>query len=199
MKYSRIPVIATLSLLAACGSDSKSPTDINNGNVSGTASFTYTGGGGGSYSATGAIASSAIQTTPFATTWATGWKDNSDNSTNIAANIPRTGGLADFLVITINSQTTGAATIDPNCSPTNTTSCNEVVFVIGMNASGETFSYGCLLESGTITILSISSTNATGSFAGSGTCFDASQATSAFTVTNGSFNVPLLTNIPGNI
>lgn len=198
VKYSCVLVIATLSLLAASCGD-KSPTDPIDGDVSGTVSFTYAGGvgGGGSYSAIGAIGSSVSATTAHTATWAAGWKDNSDNSTNVLANMPRTDGLSDVPAITINRQTAGAATINPNCIPTSTTSCNDVFFFIGADATGSSFTYLCTLTSGAITILSISSIKVTGTFSGAGSCLHASSGTtSAFAVTSGSFDVPLLANIP---
>lgn len=189
MKYRRVPIIATLSLLVACGD--KSPTDVNAGIVSGTVSFTYTGAAGGSFSATGGIASIATAAA-HATTWATGWNDNSLGTTNIVANVPRAGGLADFAVIIINSLTTGPNTIDAMCS-SDTPSCNMVILAMGATSAGSMPSTECLLESGTITVSAISSTNATGSFSGVGFCFSLSNpsVTSDFVVTNGSFNVPL--------
>jgi len=189
MKYRRVPLIATLTLLVACGD--KSPTDVNAA-VSGTVSFDYTGAAGGPFTATGGI-SSLSTPTANTTPWATGWNDASDNSTNIVANIPRTGGLTDFAVIIINSRTTGVSDIAPTCAPTTTTACNIVGLFMGAGANGSSPSTICFLDSGTITISSISSTNATGSFLGSGTCISSANpgVPTVFTVTNGSFNVPL--------
>ena len=53
-------------------------------------------------------------------------------------------------------------------------------------------------ESGTIAILSTSSTRATGSFSGSGSCISSTNVMTAFAVTNGSFTVPLLPAVPGS-
>jgi len=189
MKYRHVPIIATLSLLVGCGD--KSPTDVNAGIVSGTVSFTYTGAAGGSFSATGGI-SSIASAAAHTTTWATGWNDNSLSTTNIVANVPRAGGLADFAVIIINSLTTGTNNVDANCS-SDALSCNMVVLAMGATSAGSMPSTQCFLESGTITISAISSTNATGSFSGAGSCFSLGGAgiPTDFVVTNGSFNVPL--------
>lgn len=196
MRFRHLPVVAALSLFAGCGGDS--PTGITNGTVSGTTSFTYTGGGGGSFSATGAISSAALLVTPHSTVWSTGWKDNADNSTNVLANSPRAGGLADFVVVTINRQSVGSGAIDVNCTEGASTTCNAVDFVIGVTANGENFTNLCSLESGTIAILSTSSTRATGSFSGSGSCISSTNVMTGFTVTNGSFSVPLLPSVPGS-
>jgi len=130
--------------------------------------------------------------------WAAGWTSSADNGTNVVANLPRTGGLADNAIIMANRQTVGVGTIDPACAPTSSVSCNGVMLVLGAPANEAAPASICYLESGTITISSISSTNAAGTFSGSGSCLNLSTlASSAFAVTNGSFNVPLLTGVPG--
>lgn len=196
MKFRHVPVVAALFTLVGCGGDS--PTGINNGTVSGTTSFTYTGAGGGTFSATGAISSAALMTSPYSTLWSTGWKDNADNSTNVLANIPRAGGRADFVVVTINRQSVGSGSIDFSCTANASTTCNALDFVIGVTANGEDFTNICSLESGTITISSTSSTSAAGSFSGSGSCISSTNVMTGFTVTNGSFSVPLFPSVPGS-
>jgi hypothetical protein len=195
VSYKRIAVIAALALLSAC---SDSVTDVN-GALSGSLSFNYTGGGGGSYSATGAITSAALASTPFATTWALGFKDATDNSTNVAANIPKPGTTSDLATITVKGQATGTFSIDVNCLVTGTSTCNDVTLITGQDASGQTFSNLCSLTAGSITVSALSSTSATGTFSGSGLCFTSAGAPSTWVVTNGSFNVPLLVNVPSTI
>lgn len=190
MRKTRFVVIAALSLIAACGD--KDPTGVNAG-VSGTVSFNYTGGGGGTFNATGSILSTATSSMAHTTNWGAGWKDNSDNSTVVEGNQATSGGLANTAAIIIDRQTAGTSTIDPNCSAN---VCTDVVFLIGSNATGSTFSFLCVLETGTVTIASISNANATGTFSGSGSCVASGGQTSTFAVSNGSFNVPLLQNIP---
>ena len=197
MSHRRLAVLASLSVLMACGSDSG--TNPITAVTSGSVSFSYTGGGGGSYNASGGISSATLAATPFTTTWAAGYKDATDNSTNIASNIPRTGTTSDLVVITIKGQTASTGTIAVGCVPTSTVACNSVSLLIGQSSSGATFSNICSLESGSITLASISSTNATGSFSGSGTCVSSAGATSAWVVLNGAFNVPLLPNVPSNL
>ena len=195
MNASRVPIVAAIALLLACGgSDSTGPIATSSG-----ISFTYTGAGNGTFSTSGTISATALATAPYATAWATGWRDPADNSTNVVANIPRAGGTSDLAVVAIKGQTTGTVSIDPNCVATDTTTCNDVFLAIGQSSNGASFTFICSLTSGTITVSSISSTNATGSFSGSGTCFTFTGVTSSFVVTNGSFNVPLLANPPGNI
>jgi len=180
--------------LAACGSDD--PTGINS-NVSGSAAFSYTGGGGGSFSANGAVGVTTPSATLHTTQWATGWKDNSDGSTNVAANVPTTGGLASFFGIIIGRQTVGSSTIDVSCSTTNP-ACTQVFLIVNANQQGSNFDYLCEAESGTVTITSISNNNVQGTFAGSGTCTQgvAPFGVSTWTVTGGSFNVPIIAAQP---
>jgi hypothetical protein len=194
----RTVFVAALTFFVACGGDGTGPIDFNYG-TSGGISFTYSGAGGGIFSAKGVFTATALATVPYATTWATGWKDPSDNSTTIVANLSRPGGISDLAVIAIKGQTTGTVTIDPNCITTDTVTCNEVSFRVGHSSNGTSFAYVCSLTSGAITVLSISSTNATGTFSGAGSCFTSNGTSSAFAVTHGLFDVPLLASVPGNI
>ena len=197
MRYKRLAVLASLTVLVACGSDGG--TNPVGAATSGTLSFNYTGGGGGTYNATGGISSVALASTPFTTTWAAGYKDPADNSTNIASNIPRTSTTSDLVVIALKGQAASTGTISPSCTPSTTVACNSVSLLIGQSSSGATFGNICTLTSGTVTLASISSTNATGSFSGSGTCVTAAGGSSAWVVINGAFNVPLLPNVPSNL
>lgn len=199
MRFKPVAVIACLSLLAGCGSDTTSSVDITNGTISGSLSFNYTGAGSGTYNATGAVSVATLSSTPYVTTWAMGFKNATDNSTNFAANIPKSGGTSDFALVSVKGQSTGTVTIDPSCSPTNTNSCSGVALLLGQNSSATTFSYLCTLTSGSITIASLSGTTATGTFSGSGTCFTGTGTSSAWVVTNGAFNVPVLPNVPATL
>ena len=197
MNSKRIATGVALSLLAACGSDSA--TNVINGAVSGSLSFNYTGGGGGSFSATGAITSAALASSPFTTMWAAGFKDSTDNSTNIAANIPRTSTTSDLTAITVKGQSTGTFNIDVNCVGSSTSACNDVALFTAQSAGAQTFGNACSLTSGSITVSTLSSTSAVGTFAGSGTCVTPTGGTSTWVVINGTFNVPLLVNPPSTI
>lgn len=197
MSHKRITLIAILSMLAACGGDSTTnPIDVA---TSGSMSFNYTGGGNGTFSATGGITSAALASSPYTTTWAAGFKEASDNSTTIAANVPRTATTSDISAITVKGQSTGTFTIDPSCVETSTSTCNDVLLITGWASGGQTFSSSCLLSSGSITISTLSSTNAVGTFSGSGTCFTATGASSVWVVSNGAFNVPVLANAPSSL
>jgi len=185
---------AALAGLAACGSDSPTGT---NANVSGSAAFNYTGGGGGSFSATGAVGVTTPAATLHTSQWATGWKDNTDGSTNVAANVPTTSGKANFFGIVIGRQTVGSSPVDVSCTSSNP-ACTQVFLIVNTNQQGSTFDFLCELESGTVTITSIANDNVQGTFAGSGTCTQGVTpfGESAWTVTSGSFNVPLIATQP---
>jgi hypothetical protein len=193
VNHRRLAIVAALSLLAACGSDSA--TNVIDA-ISGSLSFNYTGGGGGSFSATGAITSAALANSPFTTTWAMGFKDSINNSTNIAANIPRTSTTSDFAIIAVKGQSTGTFNLDATCAPTGASTCNELTLWIGQSAAFQSWGSVCALDSGTITISRLSSTNAVGTFSGSGQCVTSAATVSSWVVTNGAFDVPLLPNGP---
>jgi hypothetical protein len=184
---------AALCVLSACSSDD---TTGVNGGVSGSVVFDFTGGGGGNYNATGAIAANASASTVNTTTWAAGYKDNNDNSTNVAANIAHASNQSDLFVATIARQTVGSSNVDSSCSPTSTTACTSIFLILGSNSSTGDFSWVCDLTAGTVTITSISGNNAQGTFSGTGSCSQSTGGTSTWVVTNGSFNVPLLATPP---
>lgn len=175
---------AAFAGLASC-SDSNSP----NGNASGTISFSFTGGGGGTYNVTGAIPtnSSAV----FTTAWAAGERNDAEGAVAVVSVRPQTASTFDEVLIEIPRTTAGSSTIDVNCS---TNTCASVSFLLGTNTSGNTWQFFCVLEAGTITIASISNSRASGSFAGSGYCVNSTGTESAFVITNGSFDVPLLSS-----
>lgn len=187
MRHRSSILAAGALVLAACSTDKA--TGVG---VSGTVSFTYTGGGGGSYNATGTIVSAASATTARSTTWATGWKVSANASTNVAANVARSN-LFDFASITIARQSTGSSAVDPNCTPSTTTACTDVILLVGADGTGKT-DFFCQLTAGSVTIASMSASNVQGSFSGSGTCTQGVSpfATSTWVVSNGSFNVPIV-------
>ena len=159
-------------------------------------SNTYTGGGGGNYSASGPVTASSFAAGAYAATWGTGWTDATDNSLNVRANIPKSSGTSDFLIVMALRTTVGSTTIVSTCVQTSTVSCNTVGLFIAQTGGGTTYSFYCRLEAGTITIATIASTHATGTFSGTGTCFNFANAQSSFTVTNGAFDVPFLSPAP---
>ena len=188
VRISRAFLVLFAAALAGCGSDNPNEPTIG---ASGTLAFTYTGAGAASatqYSATGAIPSN-FGITNGSQAWAAGAVDASDNVTLVYAFVPKGGNTWDQSILQINRTSIGTSPIEVSCSSAN---CTEFGVWFGMNQNGTNYSYICTLVTGTVNITAISSTNATGTFSGSGTCFaSGSTSDTPFTVTNGSFNVGL--------
>jgi hypothetical protein len=77
----------------------------------------------------------------------------------------------------------------------------DVTRALGINSQGSiTFgqpqsgaaAWHCALTSGSVVVTSLSSARVRGSFSGSGSCLPSTGSPVAFTVTNGSFDVPLV-------
>jgi hypothetical protein len=184
--------LAAIILVSACSDD---PTGSNA--VPGSVAFNYTGAGGGSYNADGPISSFASQQTIHTTNWATGWRENASTSVNVAANVPQSGNLGNYFQLVVGRQSVGSSDIVLSCSSTNP-ACTSVELVVGVTQDASSFQYYCELSSGTVTITSITNDHAQGTFAGSGTCITGgvTPTQSAFSVTSGSFDVPLVATPP---
>ena len=182
--------------LGACGDDPGSPNGI-----SGSLGFSYTGAGttaSTSFSANGTIPSTVGSTSAGNNlgtgSWAAGSVSPTANYATIGAAIPRSSASWDITSISIARKTVGTSSVDPNCND-EAQNCTGVFVYFNFNPNGDTFAYACALTTGSVTISAISATNITGSFTGSGECFTPSGAFSAFTVTNGSFNVGVTTQL----
>ena len=159
-------------------------------------SFSFTGAGNGTYSASGVVP--ANQNAQVTTDWATGFRDVSENSFVLISVQPTSGGVFNQVLINIPRLTTGSATVDVNCD-SSTDNCAELAFLVGTNATGSTFQFLCGLETGTLTISTMTNTRATGTFSGTGTCFDDEANETSFAVSNGNFDVAFVSTIPGNL
>jgi hypothetical protein len=178
----RIVVVALLGVLSC--KDSSGP------NTLGSLSFSFTGGGGGTYSASGAAPSFSAPP-PTATSWATGFVDGAE--TFIAASRPRSGVLVDLVLLRFGLTTTGTETIDPACNIDGTPACNGMDLSLNFNGNGDTADFFCSLTSGTIVVTSVSGGRAQGTFSGNGQCQPGTGgAPSAFSVSNGTFDVALV-------
>lgn len=190
--------ITALLALAVTVSCSDSPSGPN-GAASGSLSFGYNGGtlvSAGSFAASGGLPAS--QTAQNTTDWAAGVRDDqSNNNISVIGSVPRAGSRVDLAMLMFDRSTAGTSTISVNCD---TETCPAVVFWYNLsesqNATGEVL---CGLETGTMTLATVTTTRATGSFSGTGSCISLDDFTTetTFTVTNGSFDVPLLTDVPG--
>lgn len=191
--------VTALLALAVTVSCSDSPSGPN-GAASGSLSFAYNGGtlvSAGSFSATGGLPTS--QTAQNTTSWAAGVRDDQNNNNiGVIGSVPRAASRVDLAMIMFDRSAAGTSTIDAaNCAAE---TCPAVVFWYNLsesqNATGEVL---CGLETGTMTLATLSNTRATGSFSGTGSCLSLDDFTTetTFTVTNGSFDVPILSDVPG--
>jgi hypothetical protein len=188
VQHSRFLFVAGVSLLAAC-SDSGGPSG-----QSGSLAFTYSGGVSGSYSATGNVPANQAQ---FNTsTWAVGSRDEPNQSLLIESVATRAGARYDLVFLQIDRLVTGSSAVDLNCDPDIVDACTGLVVFFGVSTLDDNAQFLCGLETGQVTITSITDTRAQGTFSGSGFCTDENFVESAFTLSGGTFDVPLITNLP---
>ena len=178
-----VPVAAVLFGGLAC-SDSSGPE------MRGSVAFTYTGAGGGTYSASG-DAPSSTATEPPTGSWAAGYVRA--NESHVVGSTPRSGVLIDLALLRLERTTPGSVSIDPACNIDGSTSCTGMNFYLNFNGDGDTGDFFCGLTSGTIVLTEVSSTRAKGTFSGNGNCVDGTGGSpSVFTVSNGTFDVALI-------
>ena len=119
-----------------------------------------------------------------------GIRDETEGSFGIAAVVPSDKPKYHLAAFSVPRLTPGSETVDlVNCS--STTSCPALVVIFGVNDDTGESDYICGLESGTLVLSTITENRATGTFSGTGTCLDNVQTETAFTVTGGSFSVPV--------
>jgi len=178
--------VAVCAVLAAgCGDDPVGP------GANSTLSFSYTGAGAASattFSATGQIPSN-IGITFGSSAWAAGASDPGSNFSTVGAAIPKGAGVYDFTAISITRKTPGTSPIDATCSDVESTNCTGVFMLLGFQPDGDQFGYSCFLSTGSVTLTEATSVRLTGTFSGSGTCFNSAGTESPFTITNGQFDV----------
>jgi hypothetical protein len=174
-----LAVLATLSC-----NDSSGPSTL------GSLSFTFTGGGGGTFSASG-VAPSFSSAPSTGSSWAAGYVEAGE--TIVAGSRPRSGGLIDLVLLRLTRTTAGSETIDANCNIDGSVPCNGMILYLNFNGTGDTGDFFCGLISGTIVVTSVSDGRAQGTFSGTGECSaGVGGAISAFTVSNGTFDVALV-------
>ena len=190
---SRSPVLtrrsvlaASLAVLTSCSSD-KNPTGLTG--LTGTVGFSYSGAISGTYSATGTIPAN-IETSA----WAAGILLTSDGVIAVESAAPRTASSHDFIILAASRTTAGTAPIDDNC----TSDCTVAFFSFGVaNGAGTSVLQECVITVGSIVITEVTPTRVRGTFSGTGECLaNGTGNPQAFTVTNGSFDVALLSDIP---
>ena len=192
----RIAAGLALGFTVSCGDGGTEPELA----ASGSMSFSYNGGTlvpAGGFSASGGLPTS--QTEQNTRAWAAAFRNTQSTSQEIGvvASSPRANGRIDLAVVAFDRNSPGTSTIDvENCSAN---TCPAVAFWYNLSesqtATGEVI---CGVESGTMTLATVTATRVTGSFSGTGTCtsLDNFTTTTTFTITNGVFDTPLLTDGP---
>lgn len=181
----RLVLIPVLLVGALACSDSSGPEN------QGSMMFTYSGAGGGAFSASGNTPT--LGALPTGSSWAVGFTDAGE--THIAGSKPRSGGLVDLAILRIARTTAGSASIDATCNIDGDSACTGMEFLLNFNGNDDTGDFFCALTSGAIVLTEISASRAKGTFSGSGNCLPGTGgASSAFTVSNGTFDVALVTS-----
>jgi hypothetical protein len=156
----------------------------------GSLAFTYTGAGGGTFSASGDAP--ALSAPPTGTSWAVGYVQAGE--THIAGSAPRSAGLVDLAILRFERTIQGSEGIDPTCNIDGSASCTGMELLLNFNGDGDTGDFFCGLTSGTIVLTEVSSSRAKGTFSGTGNCVAGTGGSStAFSVSSGAFDVALVT------
>jgi hypothetical protein len=180
----RLVLAASLALLGCSSDKATAPTGLV-----GTFSFSYSGAISGTFNATGALPGTpaGMETT----SWAAAEISTADGETGVLAATPRSASSHDIAGLFMERVTPGAATISDTCQ----TQCGFALMTFGQaNGTGTTFLQECFITVGSITITEVTTTRVKGTFSGTGECLAfGSQTPAAFTVTNGTFDVALVT------
>ena len=178
----RLALVSVVLFGALSCSDSSGPE------IRGSLSLTYTGAGGGTFSASGDAPS--LTAPPTGTSWAVGYMQAGE--THVAGSAPRSGGRVDLAILRLERTTAGSVSIDPACNIDGSASCTGMELLLNFNGNGDTGDFFCALTSGTIVLTEVSS-RAKGTFSGSGNCIAGTGgAVTAFSVITGSFDVALV-------
>ena len=178
-------MVVALSLAALVGCSGSPGPDLD---VSGTLAFSYSGGVSGTFSASGPFVLD-----PAAADYAVGGRDGA--SIVIAASRPRTAMTHDVVSMVIPRLTSGSSIVDDTCL---SFECAGLLLTLGeSNDDGFGFLQACHLTVGTLTIATIGDERATGTFSGTGECSSSTNATTAFEVTDGTFDVALVLIVVG--
>jgi hypothetical protein len=186
VKPSRVLWGVTVWLFALGCSDSTGP-----GGLSGTVTFNYTGGGGGTFNVSGRMPTIAAEIGDD--DWAAGFRDSPNSQIQIAGVRARSADRYDLAFIGIGRLTVGTENIDANCDPEFDV-CTGLILLISASEADNDLDFFCALGTGSIAITEITSTRVRGSFSGTGGC--ANGSVTSFTVTGGTFDVPLVPNFP---
>ena len=188
MLIRRLLPLISLAALAACGDDGP---PSGPGNLSGSMTFTYTGGGGGTFTASGIAPTTSANL--GSTNWSAGFRDDAANQISVFGVRTRSGGRYDLMILGISRLTVGSVSVEADCDPDLGENCSGFIYFVNISDADENMDFMCFPTSGSMAITSISGSRAQGTFTGSGNCVHGTTgAVSSFVVTNGSFDVALL-------
>jgi len=185
LKRCLLPLVSVF-LLTSCGDDDPSGP----GNLSGSMSFTYTGAGGGTFNVSGSAP--ALAANLGNSSFAAGFRDDVETQLAVMGVRARGGGRYDMMVLGISRLTVGSVNVEANCDPSQGDACSGFFLAINVSEADEEFDFLCIATTGTLSISSISSTRAEGTFTGSGQCVNEGIQFSNFTIVNGEYDVALL-------
>ena len=178
-----------LVLLSALLLGTVSCSEVSAPSVHGSVSFTYTGAGGGTFSASGDPP--VVGSPTPGTSWSVGYIEA--GNIDIGGARPRSAGRIDLAILRLNRTTAGSATVDLTCDIDGSANCTGMTLFLNFNPDGDAGDFFCALTSGTIVVTEISSTRAKGTFSGNGNCSSGTGgASSAFAVTSGTFDVAMV-------
>jgi hypothetical protein len=154
-----------------------------------------TGGGGGSFNVTGTVPT--LSANIGNNDWAAGFRDSPNTQVVIEGARTRGGGRYDLAVIGINRLTVGSSNVEADCEP-DVDNCSGMIFAVNFSQSDDNFTFICFLETGSLAISEITSSRVKGQFSGTGQCIGPPPTftTSNFTVSGGTFDVPLVSTLP---
>ena len=180
----------TLAILCVVLFGALSCSDPSAPGTRGSLTFAFTGAGGGTFNASG-DAPALTAPPPTGTSWAMGVVQAGE--THVAASSPRSGGLVDLALLRFERTTVGSESIDLACNIDGSASCTGMEFYLNFNGNGDTGDFFCALTTGTIVLTEVSGSRAKGTFSGNGNCSAGTGgASSAFSVSNGAFDVALV-------
>jgi hypothetical protein len=179
--------LALVVAVAGCGGDDD-PLNLN-----GSLSFDHSGGIAGAFNAAGRL---PLSPDFSGSPWAVGSRDSQEGVVLVTALVPRAAARYDMVFVIIPRLTAGSVNI-LDVTGCGAGACAIVSVEFGASENDANVTQSCFLLSGTVALTSISQNRARGTFSGSGECTSATGTVTAFTVGNGSFDVPLLGDVPG--
>lgn len=177
-------LLASVVVLAASSCSDPSAPEAH-----GTVAFSYTGAGGGSFSASGNAPD--FDGPQPQRSWAAGFMQQ--GQTHVIGSRHRSGVLVDLALLRFERTTPGSESIDPSCNIDGDASCTGMEMFLNFNGDGDTGDFFCAMSSGTIILTEVSGSRARGTFSGTGSCVAGTGGSpAAFSVSSGTFDVALV-------